>query len=115
MIPTFDFIISEDCEVQPVSIDPAPYIEIMEQIYQDYLRVADAPQNYHFTVRRAYSDGNGRHFEELVYEKASLTGVGEFKTPERYGQTCETSKRDGDYKMCAELDEILAQQSTGNT
>lgn len=111
VIPTFDYTIFEDCEVQPVSNDPAPYLETIEQIYQAYLRAADAPQNYRFTVRRSYSDGNGRHHEELLYDRASLTGVGEFRTAERYGSECGTSKQLGDEKMCAELDEILAKHS----
>ncbi len=117
VIPTFHFTISEESEVQPVSGDPAPYLEAVEKIYQDYLHETDSPQNYRFTVMRSYkthsfSEESRRIIKEILYDKAALTGIGEFSASERYGLD---DIQIADRKMCEELGEILAQQSNGNT
>jgi hypothetical protein len=89
-----------------------PYIDIMEKMYADYMRLTDAPQNYLFLVEYRHWDKNHNYSQKPLYQKAALTEIGEFDITERYGY-------DADYwrSMLEDLAEILLQHTgkNGNT
>ena len=65
--------------------DPAVYVNTMEQIRADYLRIAGSPQNYSFFVTQTHQPLYGGEKKEMLYDSAALTGIGEFTVAERYG------------------------------
>ena len=109
LIPVFSLRIAADKDGSDTKIDPAPYLENMERIYQDYLRAAEAPENYRFSVIYVYQDSNGKadpETENILFDKAALTGIGEFDPSERY----QVKNSEIEQKMQDELREILTQQ-----
>ena len=95
-------------EAEGIQPEPSGYVEKMQQIYNDYLQMTGAPQNYHFTVcyiRKA--EDNAILSQELLFDKAALTGIGEFSAAERY---TENEDADKSFLMRNELTNILLGQ-----
>ncbi len=108
VIPAFDIRITKDDDEPGSGIDPAPYVEIMKKMYQDYLRETESPQNYRFTVTYVHeTDRDGVISEEYLFDQAALTGIGTFNASERYEATGDTVH----IKIREELLDILLQQN----
>lgn len=86
--------------------DEAVYTEKMQHIYEDYLDSTDHPQNYLFAVYLSrISDTRGKLSETCLFNRAALTGIGEFDAAKRYENN---SAQFTD--MQNELRELLKQQ-----
>ena len=87
--------------------DTDVYTEKMQHIYEDYLQRTGHPQNYLFAVYLIrISDTKGRLSDTCLFNRAALTGIGEFDASERY------ENNSAQYTaMQNELRELLKQQS----
>ena len=91
--------------IRDKDIDAAPYVAAMEQIYADYLSAVRAPENYRFVVSQ-YADGeDGKQIVVTRWQKAALTGIGEFDAEERYGMVNNVQ-----VSMMDELQKILKER-----
>lgn len=88
--------------IRDKDIDAAPYIAAMEQIYADYLSAVRTPENYRFVVSQQADGEDGSQTVVTRWEKAALTGIGEFDAEARYGMVSNVQ-----VSMMNELQEIL--------
>ena len=78
----------------------------MQQIYEEYLRENENPQNYYFVVNRTDKGAENEILSgECLFEKAALTGIGEFDAEERYGMVNNVQ-----VSMMDELQKILKER-----
>ena len=81
-----------DQESKGIHPDPEFYVEKMQQIYEEYLRENENPQNYYFVVNRTDKGAENEFLSgECLFEKAALTGIGEFDPQERYADVTDVS------------------------
>lgn len=106
VIPTVEIVLTERQGYEEMPKNPEHYVEIIEQIYQDYMQAVESPVNYRFAVTQSYLDSTGiTGSEKILYDKASLVGIGEFNATERYDNYNYMIGRE----MQKELKELLLQ------
>ena len=106
VIPVLEIKLTEREGFGEMPKNPERYTEIMDRIYQDYMQAAESPVNYRFAVAQTWTDSAGiTESEQILYDRASLVGLGEFDASERY----QTANFMIGREMQRELKELLIQ------
>ena len=106
VIPVLEIKLTERKDREEMPKNPERYVEIIDRIYQDYMQATESPVNYRFAVAQTYMDANGNtESEQILYDRSSLIGIGEFNASERY----QTENYMIGREMQRELKELLIQ------
>lgn len=109
VIPIIEIILLDKPGSEEAPKNTERYLELIEQLYEDYLRETEAPVNYRFALVKTVQNSSGiPESEEVLYDRSSLAGVGEFDASERYDTVNYMIGR----TMQAELQEILLRRQT---